>query len=450
MIIAQVSSTAVPLDLVLDQEGVGGVTGKAPTVAVRDAATLTRYLDWADATFKTSGWTTKYGAMTEVERGIYRRLLDASALGLTPGFRASAEYHVDDGGSVIGEDADDLLFVRSFDDLPADLAAAHGAGTWTTATGFATPADVTAARDSIKGTDARSLTDVAGAGFDSSTDSLAAADDDRESIKATAAAVLARTDVATSTRATPADVAAARDSVNTNVDAAEAAIRGGSRSLADLAAPGDAMALTPSERTTLAAVIDATLASAHGSGAWDATTAASTIADAVWATVLPGTYSAGTAGERLATTDDRVDVAVSTRSTLTAAQVDTQLSGAHGAGSWATATGFATPGDVAGVPAAVWAYLTASGTVSGSYGELVNLRLDAAVSTRALPLDVTLARDAILAVGGPGPWSGASPSSIASEVWNALTIDYTLAGSFGKLVGGLTPPLLTLTGYDPT
>jgi len=61
-----------------------------------------------------------------------------------------------------------------------------------------------------------------------------------------------------------------------------------------------------------------------------------------------------------------LDVAVSTRSSHDAADVDAQLSGTHGAGSWATATGFATPADLTALQAALEAYgdlnwLTATG-----------------------------------------------------------------------------------------
>jgi len=53
------------------------------------------------------------------------------------------------------------------------------------------------------------------------------------------------------------------------------------------AVPGDAMTLTPAERTA--------------------------VAGKVWDEALPGAHAAGTAGERLATTDDRVDATVSSR-----------------------------------------------------------------------------------------------------------------------------------------
>ena len=102
--------TSVPLFLTIEREGVGGVTGQSPTVALRDATTLNRYLDFADDTFKTSGWTTKYAALDEIERGHYQKAIDPSALPIEPLDVLVAEYHVDDGSDVVG-DASDLLIV---------------------------------------------------------------------------------------------------------------------------------------------------------------------------------------------------------------------------------------------------------------------------------------------------------------------------------------------------
>jgi len=50
----------------------------------------------------------------------------------------------------------------------------------------------------------------------------------------------------------------------------------------------------------------------------------------------------------------------------TAAQIDTQLSDAHGAGSWATATGFATPADVSDAQTAIINAIEALNNLSGS------------------------------------------------------------------------------------
>ena len=110
-LVAQATDTAVPLDLTITAEGVGGVTGKSPTVAIRDATTTTDYLDWTDSTFKAAGWTNKYGTMTEIERGHYQRSLDATAVAaIVSGSVLVAEFYVDDGASTVGVGHDLISF----------------------------------------------------------------------------------------------------------------------------------------------------------------------------------------------------------------------------------------------------------------------------------------------------------------------------------------------------
>ena len=102
------AETALPLELNVSELGVGGLTGLSPTVAVRNisAGTPARYLDWSDGTFKTSGWTTKYSVLSEVERGTYQRTLNVAALSLAAGTKLSAEYHVDTVVAGLGDDAE--------------------------------------------------------------------------------------------------------------------------------------------------------------------------------------------------------------------------------------------------------------------------------------------------------------------------------------------------------
>lgn len=95
------------------------------------------------------------------------------------------------------------------------------------------------------------------------------------------------------------------------------------------AVAGDAMALTPAERTA----IDTQLSGTHGLGSWEGATAVA---------------------------------------------IDAQLSGTHGAGNWEGGGGG--PGVIA---AAVWDELLAGHGIPGSSGLIVNSRLDAQVSTRA-------------------------------------------------------------------
>lgn len=106
-ITADVASTSVPLPFLVTLNGVGQ-TGQAPTVALRRASGLNSYLDWSDNTFKTSGWTTKYATMSEVERGHYQKTVSMVAIAAAAGDYFSVEYHVDNGSTVVGDENDTL------------------------------------------------------------------------------------------------------------------------------------------------------------------------------------------------------------------------------------------------------------------------------------------------------------------------------------------------------
>lgn len=162
-----------------------------------------------------------------------------------------------------------------------------------------------------------------------------------------------------------------------------------------LAVPGDAMALTAGERTTLAGVVDTTLSASHGAGSWNGTTPAA-VSAAVWAEALPGAFIAGSAGFILGTNLDalvssratqaqilsdatpfagaNVDAAITSRSSHSAADVDTVLTAAHGAGSWNGTT----PGAVA---AAVWSEALPAAFGAGSAGFILGTNLDATISS---------------------------------------------------------------------
>lgn len=110
------AADTIPLTLTVTKAGVGGVTGLSPVVALRDAQTFNSYLDWADSTFKTSGWTTKEAALSEVGGGHYERHLDLSSIGAASGNIYTAEYKVD-SADVKGVDADNIFVVSQRDDL---------------------------------------------------------------------------------------------------------------------------------------------------------------------------------------------------------------------------------------------------------------------------------------------------------------------------------------------
>lgn len=65
------TETALPLTLAITQPGSGGLTGQSPTVRIRNGETDDSYLDFADNTFKTAGWTTQDAALDEIGDGFY-------------------------------------------------------------------------------------------------------------------------------------------------------------------------------------------------------------------------------------------------------------------------------------------------------------------------------------------------------------------------------------------
>ena len=108
-----------PVNLTVDREGVGGISGLTPTAAVR-RTTDSAYMDWADYIFKFGGWGTKYQSMGEIERGHYQQTLHLENLTLAAGDVLSVEYHVNDGLDVVG-DAHDILLIAAFASQLVDL-----------------------------------------------------------------------------------------------------------------------------------------------------------------------------------------------------------------------------------------------------------------------------------------------------------------------------------------
>lgn len=110
-------TTAFPLSLNLQQEGVGGIAGKSPTVRVRMGSTTNSYLDFSDLLFKTSGWAIRDALMTEIGDGHYQHTLDLALLPVVVNDVLVAEFHVDDGGDVVGSAADLLIVVENGEEL---------------------------------------------------------------------------------------------------------------------------------------------------------------------------------------------------------------------------------------------------------------------------------------------------------------------------------------------
>lgn len=78
------NNAAYTLTLTVNLLNSGGVTGLAPTVAIRLAPTTNEYWDWATNTFKTSGWTVQFEPMTDLGTGRYQAVLNVAAMGFTP------------------------------------------------------------------------------------------------------------------------------------------------------------------------------------------------------------------------------------------------------------------------------------------------------------------------------------------------------------------------------
>lgn len=295
MILAEPADTLVPLMLTVEEPGAGGVTGLVPTVAVRRTSDGF-YLDWDDNTFKSSGWVTKYGDMTEIERGHYYRNLNAAAALAVQGDRWAAEYHVsggDDSDLIVFEDHSTVLarlpttlvggrmrsHVEAIDSTPRDQIADT---VWDEALTGATHNAPTSAGRRLRQVSAFATTD--GAVNDASptvnsfvTNLTSAIDDFFEHqilvFETGALAGIAKT-------------IAAYDGTTKRITLGEDA--------AVAPANGDlfviiGMHVHPKE----------------------------SIAETVWETSLPGAFVAGSAGERLATTDDRVDASVSSRESMT-------------------------------------------------------------------------------------------------------------------------------------
>lgn len=127
--------TASGVDLTLtDPAATAGLTA---VVAIRDGDDPTSYLDFSDDTFKTSGWTTKQAAMTDLGGGHYNVALDLSAMTNLPATtdQLVAEYAT--SGAVTSAAHDTIQITESFLDVPADvdllLTDTHGGGSWQSA-----------------------------------------------------------------------------------------------------------------------------------------------------------------------------------------------------------------------------------------------------------------------------------------------------------------------------
>ena len=101
----QVGET-VPLELNYKENGLP-VTGLSVDVEIRDTAT-NKYLDFADDTWKSSGWTTKSVALNDIGNGQYQYMWDSSSA-ITADMIVSTEYAVNTS-NYQATDKDVLMF----------------------------------------------------------------------------------------------------------------------------------------------------------------------------------------------------------------------------------------------------------------------------------------------------------------------------------------------------
>jgi hypothetical protein len=124
------ASSLLRLVLTVDREGGGGVTGLAPTVAIRNPLVTNSYLDWADGLFKTAGWTTRTAVMAEVSAslspGEYQRDLNLATVPLAvAGFEFFAHFAASNGADINRRTHEEFIVRESVEQLDWVYAVHH-------------------------------------------------------------------------------------------------------------------------------------------------------------------------------------------------------------------------------------------------------------------------------------------------------------------------------------
>lgn len=115
-VVALQQLTTVGLTLTINNANEGGVEGLTATVAVRDEGG--QYLDFDDATFKGSGWGTRYAAMTDIGRGHYTLALDVASLIGATGTELVAEYATTGDVEVTASERLEPMYSVDLNDVP--------------------------------------------------------------------------------------------------------------------------------------------------------------------------------------------------------------------------------------------------------------------------------------------------------------------------------------------
>jgi hypothetical protein len=217
----------------------------------------------------------------------------------------------------------------------------------------------------------------------------------------------------------------------------------------DFKADVSGLALTGEAATAVGTLNDLSAAEVEDA-VWDAATADHTAAGSMgvavsgagdpWSTALPGLYGAGTAGKLVG---DNLDAKISTRSTLTAAQV------------WAagtrTLTGFGTL--VADVATAVWTAVarTITGgtvtTVSDKTGYALTAAYDAAQTAAQAAALATVAANVLRTLGlsQENQYIDSVTVDVSGRMTSARLRTYSVAGSVGTINDVLATYTITAT-----
>lgn len=115
---AERTDTNVPITLVESR----GTTGLTVSVRVRDGATIDSYLDFSDATFKTSGWTSQTSSLSDIGDGFYALSggLNLSTVTNLPATTRVLMLEFLVSGSETGNAIDVIQIRESVHDVPLD------------------------------------------------------------------------------------------------------------------------------------------------------------------------------------------------------------------------------------------------------------------------------------------------------------------------------------------
>lgn len=375
-----------------------GVTGETPTVALRNPVNG-EYLDWADLTFKAAGWTTRQQTLTEVDAtnspGLYQEELDFTSVTNLPTNTDVLVAEYENATFPRGADQDLLLLVNHYKDLAVstdilnDATPFAGANIDAAVSSRAAPGDamdlvanaVDATSVATDAIDADALATSAVNEISADVDTVLSGSHGAGSWEGASAAATA---TAVWSEALPGAFGAgeAGNIVGNNLDASVADV------LADTAAIDARLPADPADESNQLAQ--------HAQTQSDiAALNDLSIADVQTAMTNQG-YTAARAPNL-----DNLDAAVSSRSSHTAVDVDTQLSGTHGAGSWEGSNLLEYCG-------AIWIDVTngAAGTVvgtNGTPGNPVNSLADAVTLAAATGFRQYNIRDGFLTLTSAHP-----------------------------------------------